>query len=496
LVAASGNRSLWPMEVAATTEALSATGADTIAVGLFEDQATGQTGHGVVDALVRRGEARPKFGHLAVAHEQGHRLIVVGLGERGDFGPERARRAAAVAHRRAAELSTRTLCWVVPPPGRPEVVTGLIEGTLLHAYRFDRYKPAAEDRPALERLLIAGTEDFSAQAQEAAIVTTAQNRARDLGNTPGNDLPPVALSAYARELAAEHETISVTTFDGNEIRAMGMGAFAAVAQGSAESAQLIQIEYEGPGAGASRLAYVGKGITFDSGGISLKPPATMHEMKFDMLGGAAVIEAIAALAELGVPIRVLGLVGAAENMPSGTAVKPGDIVRALDGTTIEVNNTDAEGRLVLADCLSYARQLGCDEIVDIATLTGAVGIALGSLYAGVMANNGDWAHRVEEAGMRSGELVWRLPLHADYAEMVKGRYAQLTNRAERREAMAITAAELLHHFVGDVPWAHIDIASTAWDVPRPYFVGKGATGFGVRLLVELARARAMAASAG
>ncbi len=190
---------------------------------------------------------------------------------------------------------------------------------------------------------------------------------------------------------------------------------------------------------------------------------------------------------------MLGLVGAAENMPSGTAVKPGDIVRALDGTTIEVNNTDAEGRLVLADCLCYARQLGCDEIVDIATLTGAVQVALGSVYAGVMANNGDWAHRVEEAGKRAGEPVWRLPLHADYAELVKGRYAQLTNRAERREAMAITAAELLHHFVGDVPWAHIDIAGTAWDVHRPYFVGKGATGFGVRLLVELARSGAPAA---
>ena len=478
------------MQVQATTDAAGATGADTIAVGLFEDQATANTGHGVVDALVRRGEARAKFGHLAVAHEQGHRLIVVGLGARDDFGPERARRAAAAVHRRARELSAETLCWVVPPPGRPAVVAGLVEGTLLHAYRFDRYKPPPEDRPALERLLIAGTEDFSAQAREAAIVAAAQNRARDLGNTPGNDLPPAALADYAVQLAERHPELTVEVMDGDQIRAAGMGAFAAVAQGSAQSARLIRIEYEGQEAGPDRLAYVGKGITFDSGGISLKPPATMHEMKFDMLGGAAVIEAIAALAELGTPVRVLGVVGATENLPSGTAVKPGDIVRALDGTTIEVNNTDAEGRLVLADCLCYARQLGCDEIVDIATLTGAVGIALGSVYAGVMANNGDWAHRVEEAAMRAGEPVWRLPLHADYANMVKGRYAQLTNRAERREAQAITAAELLHHFVGDVPWAHIDIASTAWDVPRPYFVGKGATGFGVRLLVELARSRA------
>jgi leucyl aminopeptidase len=475
------------VQVDATTQPAAGSDADTIALGLFDDQSAGNTGHGVVDALIRRGEARARFGHLAVAHEQGRRLIVVGLGARDEFGPERARRAAAAAHRRATELSTRTLCWVVPPPARAEVVTGLVEGTLLHAYRFDRYKPAPEDRAELERLVIASTEDFSERAREAAIVATAQNRARDLGNTPGNDLPPAALADYALGLAERHPEITVEVMDGEQIRAAGMGAFAAVAQGSAESARLIRIEYEGADAGPERVAYVGKGITFDSGGISLKPPATMHEMKFDMLGGAAVIEAIAALAELGAPVRVLGLVGASENLPSGTAVKPGDIVRALDGTTIEVNNTDAEGRLVLADCLCYARQLGCDEIVDIATLTGAVQVALGSVYAGVMANDGDWAHRVEEAAKRAGEPVWRLPLHADYAEMVKGRYAQLTNRAERREAMAITAAELLHHFVGDVPWAHIDIAGTAWDIPRPYYVGKGATGFGVRLLVELAR---------
>ena len=473
--------------VEATTQAGDATEADTIAVGLFDDQATGETGHAVVDALVRRGEARPKFGHVAAAHEQGHRLITVGLGARAELGPERARRAAAVVHRRARELSARTLCWVVPAPAKAEIVTSLVEGTLLHAYRFDRYKPGADERPELERLIIAGTEDFSAPAREAAIVSAAQNRARDLGNIPANDLPPAALADYAQRLAADHETVTVTTFDGDRIRAMGMGAFAAVAQGSEESARLIQIEYEGPGAEPSRLAYVGKGITFDSGGISLKSPATMYEMKFDMLGGAAVIEAISALAELGAPVRVLGLVGATENLPSGSAVKPGDIVRALDGTTIEVNNTDAEGRLVLADCLCYARQLGCDQIVDIATLTGAVQVALGSVYAGVMVNDDAWAARVQAAAARAGEPVWRLPLHADYADMVKGRYAQLTNRAEPREAMAITAAELLHHFVGDVPWAHIDIAGTAWDVRRPYYVGKGATGFGVRLLVELAR---------
>jgi leucyl aminopeptidase len=209
-------------------------------------------------------------------------------------------------------------------------------------------------------------------------------------------------------------------------------------------------------------------------------------MKFDMCGGAAVIEAIAALAELQAPVNVLGVVGATENLPSGSAVKPGDIVTALDGTTIEVNNTDAEGRLVLADCICYARRDGCERLLDIATLTGGVVIALGSTYAGLMANEDTWAAQVLDCAARTGELAWRLPLHPDYAEMVKGRYAQLTNRAERREAHAIVGGEFLHHFAGDVPWAHLDIAGTAWDVRKPYF-DKGANGFGVRLLVELAR---------
>jgi leucyl aminopeptidase len=230
---------------------------------------------------------------------------------------------------------------------------------------------------------------------------------------------------------------------------------------------------------------VGKAVTFDTGGLSLKPPGKMHEMKFDMAGGAAVIEAVCALAELEVPAHVIAVVGATENMPSGGAVKPGDIVRAADGTTIEVNNTDAEGRLVLSDCLLHARELGAERLVDVATLTGGVVVALGSVYAAVLANDEAWAAQLLEASRRSGDRLWRLPLHPEYAAMVKGRYAQLTNLTDRREASTITGAEFLHHFAGSVPWAHVDIAGTAYDVPRPYYVGKGATGFGVRLLAEL-----------
>ena len=278
--------------------------------------------------------------------------------------------------------------------------------------------------------------------------------------------------------------------DEEAIRAAGMGAFAAVAQGSAQPARMIVLRLEGPGAHGPLTGLVGKAVTFDTGGLSLKPAAKMHEMKFDMAGGAAVLEAMAALAELEAPVRVLGVIGATENMPSEAAVKPGDIVRAGDGTTIEVNNTDAEGRLVLADCLLHARQLGAERLLDIATLTGGVVTALGSVHAGLLASDDDLAAVVERCAETSGDPVWRLPLHPDYAAMVKGRYAQLTNLTERREASTITGAEFLHHFAGDVPWAHVDIAGMAYDVPRPYYVGKGATGFGVRLLVAVARALA------
>jgi leucyl aminopeptidase len=475
------------VHVEATTNPPLATDADTIVVGLFQDgRAPSRVPDELVADLISSGEASSTPGQVAVTHTEGRRVIVVGLGDGQRFGAEAARVAGAAAHARAAELSTSTVCWELPVPGARYVLTGLVEGTLLHAYRFDRYRPASAER-RVEQLILSAPEDRGTEAREAAIVTGAQNRARDLGNTPGNDLPPSALADYAVDLAARFETLSATILDGATIRGSGMGAFAAVAQGSDQDARLIRLDYEPETSRGPRLGFVGKAITFDSGGLALKPRQGLEEMKFDMCGGAAVIEAIGALAELGAPIRVTAVVGAAENLPSGRSVKPGDIVRALDGTTIEVNNPDAEGRLVLADCLTYAIREGCERLVDLATLTGGVVTALGSVYAGLMSNEDAWSELVREAGLQSGDRVWPLPLDEEYARMIDGRYAELTNLSDRREAQPITAAELLHHFAGDTPWAHIDIAGTAWDVPRPYYTGKGATGFGVRLLVELAR---------
>jgi len=474
------------VNVEAITDSPLATGADTVVVGVFEDEDVAHDlPEGELGALLESREARREFKRLAVTHFERKRVILVGLGARGEFDGERARIAAGVAHRRARELGATTLCWEVPHHVSSEVVEGLVHGTLLHAYRFERYK-RKEDSRQVQTLLVSAHHDVSEPVRTAVILTGAQNRARDLGNTPANDLPPVALARYAEELAGRLG-LRHTVLGEGAIREEGMGAFAAVAQGSDQSARLIRLDYDAADdSGAPLIALIGKAVTFDSGGISLKPAGTMHEMKFDMCGGAAVIEAIAALAELRAPVRVMGLIGATENLPSGHAVKPGDIVRALDGTTIEVNNTDAEGRLVLADCVSYARREGAERMIDVATLTGGIVIALGSTYAGLMSNDETWAGAVEASARRTGELVWRMPLHHEYADMIKGRYAQIVNSTTKREATALTAGEFLHHFAGEVPWAHLDIAGTAFDVRRPYFADRGATGFGVRLLVELA----------
>ena len=231
---------------------------------------------------------------------------------------------------------------------------------------------------------------------------------------------------------------------------------------------------------------MGKAVTFDTGGISIKPAAKMEEMKMDMSGGAAVLEAVASIAELGLPISVVACVPATENMPSGTATKPGDIITQLNGRTVEVNNTDAEGRLILADALTYCvRDLEADRVLDIATLTGGVVVALGSTYAGLISNDDAWAGRVAEASERTGELAWRLPLHEEYKELTRGTVADLTNASAKRKASALYAGSFLEEFVDGRPWAHLDIAGTAWDVGRAY-VGTGPTGFGVRLIVSLA----------
>jgi leucyl aminopeptidase len=479
------------MEVLATTLPGTDADADTVVVGCFEDEQPVSEAPAELAELLSSGEASTTFKALALTHAADRRWLLAGLGKRADFTAERARVVAAVARERARELSTGSLCWVTPADTGAAIAAALVEGTVLADYRFERYKspPASEERArkkSLERLILSSPEDMDRTVAEAALVAAAVNAARDLQNRPGNDLTPIALAEHARALAAEIEALSVEVEGREGIVGRGMGAFAAVAQGSEQEPALITLRYEGPQAGGPMLGFVGKAVTFDSGGISLKPGAKMAEMKFDMSGGAAVIEAVAAIARLQLPVRLVAVVGATENLPSGRSVKPGDIVTAANGKTIEINNTDAEGRLVLADCLCHALAEGAERIVDLATLTGAVLVALGSTYAAVISNDDELCARISAAGESSGEIVWRLPLHEEYDELIKGTYADLDNAPEGRKAGTIVGGTFLQNFVGQTPWAHLDIAGSAWELGRAY-VGEGASGYGVRLLVELAR---------
>ncbi len=459
-------------------------GAELLAIGLAEGEALPE---GIASAS-GADDAKSDFKELSLLRPDGFPpVLVVGLGESDELDLETLRVAAALAAKEAERLEARSIAWAYPE-GIDSVLAAdaLVTGTVLAAYRFDRFKSGdRDDSPRLESLVLPGPAEFAKTVEWARITAEAQNRARDLQLTPANFATPTFLAERAEAIAAASEALTVEVFGRAELEAKGMGGLIAVGQGSAEEPKLIVLRYSGGGSGPI-LAYVGKGVTFDTGGISLKPGAGMQEMKMDMSGGAAVLEAVAAIAELGLALDLIAVVPTTENMPSGTAIKPGDVITQYNGKTVEVNNTDAEGRLILADALAYAVELGAERIVDIATLTGAVEIALGSTYAGLVSNDDTLAAEVIEAGEVSGELVWRLPLHPEYKELMKGTVADLSNLGKKRKAGTITAASFLEEFVAETPWAHLDIAGSAWDIGREY-VGNEANGFGARLLVEFAR---------
>jgi leucyl aminopeptidase len=435
-------------------------------------------------------DVKAAYKKATLIHPQApRRALVVGLGDREDFQAERARVAAALVARSAASIDASSLA-LRGPEGDDSAATAaaMVEGAILASYRFDRFKSSGDedgaDSKALEEVTVIGDGGLAETVEAARIGAEAENFARELQDLPSNVVTPSYLAGRANAIAEEHDSVACEVLGREQIKEKGMGGLVAVSQGTAEEPQLIVLRYQG--GGDETLGLVGKGVTFDSGGISIKPAAGMQEMKMDMSGAAAVLETVSALAKLDVPIDVLALIPATENLPSGTAVKPGDIITQLNGKTVEVNNTDAEGRLILADALAYAVELGADRIVDLATLTGAVLIALGSTYAALISNDDEFAAQVEAAATRTGELAWRLPLHPEYKELTKGTAADLTNASAKRKAGTIYAGSFLEEFVDGRPWVHLDIAGTAWDVGREY-VGKGPTGYGVRLLVELAR---------
>jgi leucyl aminopeptidase len=471
------------MKVEVKQVELADAGTDLAVVGLFEGGELPAEAAGAAGA----DSAMGGFKKLALLRPDGFPpVLVVGLGKSNELDAERLRVAAAVAASEAGRLEASSIGWALPEGLDAEAAAdAVVTGTILASYRFDRFKSDdGDDSPQLEALTLLGTADLAGAAERARIAAEAQNRARDLQSTPANFATPTDLAARAEEIAAGSDALSVEVFGRAELEEKGMGGLLAVSQGGPQEPKLIVLRYAG-GSGP-RLAFVGKGVTFDTGGISLKPGAGMHEMKMDMSGAAAVLEAVGAIAELGLPLDLLAVVPSTENMPSGSAIKPGDVITQYNGKTVEVNNTDAEGRLILADALAYAVEQGAERIVDLATLTGAVVIALGSTYAAVISNDDALAEEVVRAGVETGELTWRLPLHPEFKELMKGTVADLSNLAKARKAGTITAGSFLEEFVGETPWAHVDIAGTAWDVGRAY-TGKDASGFGVRLLVELAR---------
>ena len=430
--------------------------------------------------------------HAAQATGAGgaHRLLLLGLGSHADFDPHVLSRASGMAVRQAREAHVKHLYFILPsdeacaPDGLSRAV---VEGAVMGLYDGTLYQHQDEDQLSLDRLTIITSEksaDARALIERARIVAESVNWTRTLADEPGASLPPREFASRAALMAQEFG-LGVESLDAEEIRARGMGGLHGVGQGSDQPPALIVVRYEPDGAPVDEelWAFVGKGITFDTGGISLKHGLDMYEMKSDMAGGAAVLGAMRAIAQLKPPRRVVGIVPSAENMPSGRAIKPGDIVKTLAGFTVEVVDTDAEGRLVLADGIAYAKQLGASRIVDLATLTGSIIVALGDHRTGLFSNNDEWANRVQQAATRAGEPAWRMPSGDDYKKRIESPIADFKNYGGRPDATA--AALLLSKFAAETPWVHLDIAGTAWHDEAQAYAPKGTTGTGVRTLVEL-----------
>jgi leucyl aminopeptidase len=446
---------------------------------------------GPLAEVATTGELRGERGEVVLLHADGTRLIGAGVGKRDEVDRDALRTAGASA---ASELSRvgGTLEWQLDdslPLPRDEQAAALVEGTILGGYSPARWKTNGDGRPKEIDRIVLPSDDVRGAAERAALLAERTNRARDLVNMPPNELYPETFAEQAAALANEHEHLTATALGPKEMEELGMGALLAVGAGSHNEPRLVVLRYEPPKAAADVvLGLVGKAITFDSGGISIKSAGGMDAMKGDMAGGAGVLHGIGAVAALGLPVRAVAAIAAAENLPSGHAFRPGDILHAANGKTIEIINTDAEGRLVLADALWYARREGATHVIDLATLTGAMVIALGDLYAGFFANDDAWRDRIIAAGDRSGDHVWPFPLHPRYRRYVDSAYADMKNGSTLREGSPVLAAEFLQEFAGEGPWAHVDMAGPAFlDRSRgDYLRVPGGTGYGVRLIAELA----------
>jgi leucyl aminopeptidase len=488
---------------------------DLLAIPAFEDKDLFQKMRdnlkklaGVSPPQIATGAFSGKKGQTLLVHSVVHPqqlLLVVGLGRQSDLTQEQLRRTGALTLHCAHSVRAKTIACLEPGTGQvetseaagpfapEELAQAIVEGALLAAYRYDKYQTQnPEDRftPTAFALIASNRRrlpQLMKGAKLAGILCKAVYLVRDLANAPGNEITPDALARHARS-AGRGSNIAVQVLNERRIARLGMGGLLGVAQGSAHPPRFIIMDYK-PRKTTRRvptIVLVGKGVTFDSGGISIKPSANMAEMKMDMSGAAAVIGTLQAVAALGLPVHLVGLIPAAENLPGGRALKPGDILKHLNGMTSEIDNTDAEGRLILADALVYAARYSPDLVIDLATLTGAVVVALGHVATGMLGTAQHAMRQIEEAGLRTYERVWQLPLYEEYERLIKSDVADVKNTGGRW-AGAITGALFLKKFTGTYPWVHLDIAGTAITEEATEYIPKGGSGVGVRLLVDLLR---------
>jgi leucyl aminopeptidase len=496
------------LEIKVTVGDITQIEADAIVVNLFEsvEQPGGATAvvdkavEGAIGSLISRNEIKGRFGEVNIFHTFGklpaRMVAIVGLGKRQDFNVDKIRGVAGEFCRALRKLNCRKIATILHGAGMGGIeleasAEAIAEGSLLGLYSFAKYKkPEYED---IEEMQIVVREEEKVPILELAIVkgklmAEATNLARDMVNEPANYMTPSQMAEAAKEIASKYN-LEFKVFDREDMERIGMGALLGVAKGSNQPPKLIILSYKGDELSEKALGFLGKGVTFDSGGISIKSSEGMGEMKDDMAGAAAVMTALGAIAQLKPKINVTAIIPATENLPSGTALKPGDVLKAMNGKTIEVVSTDAEGRLILADALSYAQKLGLSPIIDIATLTGACRVALGTLYSGVFGNDQDLLGKILKSAEKSGERMWQMPMPEEYKEQNKSEIADVKNTGNRYGG-AITAALFLAEFVDNNSWVHIDIAGTAFSTKESGYIIKGATGVGVRTLVELALSEA------
>ena len=493
------------MEIKVIAGNIAETKAGAIVVDLFEgtehlsgdiagiDSALG----GAILRLIKQGEIKGKLNEVTLVHSLGRlsaaRVAVVGLGKESELSLDKVRGAVAEACRLLRQKDCASIAATALGVGvagiTPETAAQAVtEGARLGLYSFRRHITKEAEYGEIGELTVVaagGTEltGLERGCAKGRTMAEATNRARDMANEPANYMTPAIMAGTAKDLADECG-LEISVLEEEQMKELGMGALLGVARGSREPARFIILNYRGSDAAGVDIALVGKGITFDSGGISIKPSEKMAQMKGDMAGGAAVMAAMKALAQLKPGINVMAVIPATENLPGGSAIKPGDVLTAMGGKTIEIISTDAEGRLVLADALSYVKKAGTKRIVDVATLTGACHIALGDVCSGAFGNNQELIDRVIAAGSEAGELIWPMPMYEQYKEQNKSDVADIKNSGGRYGG-AITAAQFLAEFVGDTPWVHLDIAGTFISDKEKGYLTKGATGVAVRTLVNL-----------